>query len=131
MLKHLISVLAFVVVTFGVQGLSHFAINKAHYGKIIFMRADHILPLGTSAMVVQGVIMSLALSLYSAHPSLLDGLLVSLTFGAFLGLYIALVEPSKYAVPSVTSWTWVEASASLVQFSLYGLILGLVHQSLS
>ncbi len=30
MTKHLLSVLAFIIVTFAVQGLTHFVINKAH-----------------------------------------------------------------------------------------------------
>ena len=38
MTKHLISVLAFMGVTFGVQGVSHFLLNKDHFAEIGFLR---------------------------------------------------------------------------------------------
>lgn len=129
MLKHFLSVLAFMVVSFGVQGSSHFAISKGHYGAIDFMRAEPIMPLGLLTMVIQGLILSYALAAWrGTKVSVRDGLAVAGAFGLFLVSYIALVAPAKYTVPSVGSWMMVEGLAGLVQFAIFGILLGLVHK---
>lgn len=127
MIKHFLSVLAFVIVSFAVQGVSHFVINEAHFATIGFARAEPILALGVLVMVLEGIILTFALSAYKPNASIKHGLMLSLAFGLFLASYIALVEPSKYDVPSIIDWIKVEATASLVQFLAYGLILGYIH----
>ena len=47
--------------------------------------------------------------------------------GVFLVSYLALVEPAKYAVPSVGAWLAVEAGAGFVQFTLFGLLLAAIR----
>lgn len=114
-------------VSFAVQGMSHFVINGAHFASIGFARAEPILAMGVGVMVLEGIILTLALQAYKSKPSVKDGLILSLAFGLFLASYIAFVEPSKYDVPSIMQWIKVEASASLVQFVVFGLLLGYIH----
>jgi len=129
MLKHLLTVLAFMIVTFGVQGLSHFVINKAHFASIGFARENPIMPLGFAVMIIQGFILSFAMTYVGPNPvTLWSGIILSLTFGLFLGSYIALAEPAKYAAPSVLAWVRVEALASFTQFTIFGALLALIHQ---
>lgn len=131
MAKHALSILAFLIVSFAVQGFSHFIINAEHFAAIAFMRPQPILILGLSVMLVQGAIMSVALDKISPKGTTVrDGLVIALAFGVFLGSYIALVEPSKYAVPSLLGWISVEGSASLVQFVVSGVLMGLIHRRL-
>ena len=105
MLKHLLSVSGFIVVSFAVQGLNHFVINKAHYDEITFARAEPLLWLGVLTMVIQGFVLSFALTKMAPNGvTVADGMLVSLVFGIFLALYIAMAEPAKYAAPSIQSW---------------------------
>jgi len=131
MLKHALSIVAFMVVSFAVQGLSHFVINKAHFDAIGFPRPDPLIPLGLLVMIIQGLILSIALATWRPKMvTLKDGLAVSMTFGIFLVSYIAIVEPSKYIVPSIQSWLMVEGLAGLIQFGLYGVLLGLIHKRL-
>lgn len=132
MTKHLISVLAFMGVTFGVQGVSHFLLNKDHFAEIGFLRESPIMPLGFAVMIIEGLILSLALTrLAPTAPSLRDAIMVSLAFGLFLGSYIALTEPAKYAVPSILDWIKVEATDSTIQFGVFGVLLGLIHRKFS
>lgn len=131
MIKHLVSVLAFMLVTFGVQGLSHFVINKDHFAGISFARPDPILPLGFLAMIIQGIILSVTLVAWrEADVRVIDGVLVSATFGLFLASYIAFAEPAKYAAPSVPAWVLIEGTASIVQFAIFGVLLGIIHTQL-
>ncbi|WP_299683971.1 hypothetical protein [uncultured Tateyamaria sp.] len=127
-LRHILSVLAFAVVSFAAQGLSHFAVNADHFAAITHLRADPVIPMGLAAMVVQGGIMSVALHRW--HPRrarVTDGLAIALAFGVFLVSYIALVEPAKYTVPDIRAWIAVEAVVGAVQFTLFGVVLGAIH----
>jgi len=39
-----------------------------------------------------------------------------------------LAEPAKYVVPDVASWMGVELLAGLVQFTVFGVLLGFVYR---
>ena len=125
--------LAFVVASFLVQALSHFVVNSSHYAAIPFMRAEPILPLGVFTMILQGAVLSYLFPLLRrgdnrSTSTVGSALRFSWIMGLFLGSYIALVEPSKYVAPSVATWIGVEASATLLQFTLFGLLLAWVHR---
>ena len=125
---HSLAILAFVLVSFIVQGTSHFLVNSDHFTSIGFLRTEPIMPMWLAVMVLQGVILSVSLAyLRPSGATIRDGLRVSISFGLFLAAYIALVEPSKYQVPSIPAWIGVEATASTVQFLVYGILLGLIH----
>lgn len=128
-MKHIISIVAFMVVTFAVQGTSHFVLNADHYAGITHLRPEPIMPLGFAAMIIQGAILSLLLERSTNNQATIkDGLFVSMMFGIFLGSYMWLAEPAKYAVPSITAWISVELPVNLIQFAVYGMIIGFIHQ---
>ena len=130
-MKHVLTVLGYMLVSFGVQGVSHFVINQDHYAAVSYARPEPIVPMGLAVMALQGLILSVALSkLAPQGATIRDGLKVSLAFGLFLLGYIAIAEPAKYLVPSIAQWIVVEASAGLLQFTLAGLLIGLIHQKL-
>jgi hypothetical protein len=123
-----LATLAFVIASFAVQAASHFAINAGHYAGIKFMRNAPIMEFGFLTMVLQGAVLAYFYPLfYRAGSPVLQGLKFGLLMGVFLGSYIALVEPAKYAVPSIGEWIVVEALASLAQFSLYSVLLGIIY----
>ncbi|MEP2533381.1 hypothetical protein [Shimia sp.] len=125
----LITVLGFMVVTFGVQGGSHFVLAVDHYDTISFIRPDPVLPMGFAAMIVQASIMGLVLTrLWPEGVTLKQALLVSACFGMFLASYIVLAEPAKYAAPSIGAWMATEAMASTLQFTLFGAVLWLIFR---
>lgn len=124
MLKHILSIMCFIVASFSVQALSHFVINIDHFQSIDFMREDQFIGAGVLAMILQGAILS---HLYWRFINPASGFVGSMTFsylmGAFLAIYIAIVEPAKYDAPSYFNWLMVESSASFVQFTIFGLLL--------
>lgn len=126
---HVLSVLAFIVASFATQAVSHFVLNKAHYDTITFARADQVIWMGVSVMIVQGILLSVCYAtLAPVMPGMGGAVMFALGVGLFLGSYIALVEPAKYQVPSIARWVRVEGLASLVQFVFYGILLGLIYQ---
>ena len=125
----LLTVLAYSFVSFAVQAASHFAINASHYASIPIMRSEPIMALGISAMVIQGALAGLLFpAVRWGAASIRTGLLFAWVLGAFLASYIVLVEPGKYTVPSVSAWMRVEGLAALIQFTAFGLLLGLIHR---
>ncbi len=129
MIVHVFAVIAFMVVSFAAQGLSHFVINKEHFASVGFLRPEPIMALGLAVMVIQGGILSFSLQTWKGEAAKIkDGLSVSLLFGAFLVSYIAFVEPAKYAVPSIADWITVELTVGSLQFVAYCVLLGWIHQ---
>ena len=121
---------AFILVSFAVQAGSHFVLNVEHYAGIPIMRVEPIMPLGILTMVVQGTLAGLLFpTLRWANGSVRSGVKFAWILGAFLGSYIVLTEPAKYLVPSVTDWMLVESAASFVQFSLFGILIALIHRT--
>ena len=129
MRKHFLAVLAYVVATFATQAVSHFGVNAAHYAAVTYLRAQPIFALGVLSMLIQGTIMSY---LYAQLPrsgrSIGHAVLFAWLVGSILVSYEALAEAAKYGVPSVASWIAVEVAAGFVQFTFYGVLLGLVHR---
>lgn len=129
MLAHTLSVAAYLIVTFAVQATNHFVVNTAHYARQSIMAPEPVLAGGIASMLVQGVVLTFLYSrLRHPFPGVAGGVGFALLMGAFLGSYIALAEPSKYLVTSRLDWFAVEATASLIQFTLFGLALGYIHK---
>lgn len=124
-----LTVLAYVVATFGVQATSHFAINADHYRTITFLRDPPVFAFGILSMVIQGTVFALLFPAFGGgRPTLRRSLLFAWALGAFLASYIVLGESGKYAVPSVAAWIRVELLAAVAQFTLFGVLLWLVHR---
>ena len=127
-----LTVVAYVLTTFAVQGTSHFAINADHFAAIPIMRAEPLVPLGITSMLIQGLIFAWLYPVYANGASTLrKSIVFSWLIGGFLASYIVLGEAGKYAIPSLSSWIAVEASAALVQYTLFGVWLGLIHRTAS
>lgn len=127
MTRNVLAVLAYIVATFAVQATSHFAANQDHYAAVTHISPNPIIPLGLLAMLVQGIILSFAYTRIGAR-SMFDALRFAWLAGAFLVSYIALGEGGKYTLPSIPSWIAVEVIAGFAQFTVYGLLLGLVYR---
>ncbi len=124
-----LTVLAYVVTTFAVQGASHFAINSVHYAAIPIMRAEPVIPMGIASMLIQGLIFAALFPAFvRGAATVWDGVKLSWTLGAFLASYVVLGEAGKYAIPSIPSWIAVEASVAFVQYTLFGVLWGLIHR---
>ncbi|MCI0745521.1 MAG: hypothetical protein L0Y58_08960 [Verrucomicrobia subdivision 3 bacterium] len=128
MKQHVLSTLAYMVGTFAVQATSHFAVNREHYAAVSFIRPEPIFPLGIFSMVLQGGILSYLYALCVRQSSgWKSGLRFGLLTGVFFVSYPALAEPAKYQVPSVGQWMAVESIVGLIQFAIFGVLVGWIH----
>jgi hypothetical protein len=125
-----VTVLAYIATTFAVQGSSHFGLNAEYYAAIPIMRAQPVVAMGLTSMVIQGLIFAWLYPTFAAGASIVrKGIVFSWALGAFLASYIVLGEAGKYAIPSIPRWMAVEGSVALVQYTLFGVWLGLIHRT--
>ena len=125
-----VTVLAYVATTLAVQGGSHFGINAAYYAAIPIMRAEPVVAMGLTSMIIQGLIFAWLYPTFAGGASTVrKGIVFSWALGGFLASYIVLGEVGKYAIPSIPRWIAVEASVALVQYTLFGVWLGLIHRA--
>jgi len=116
---------SYIVASFFVQAISHFAINADHYSSITFMRNPPLMYLGLLTMLLQGIVLTfLYLRWANGDFRIKQGVIFGWLIGAFFVSYLALVEPDKYDVPDILKWVVVEGIAGAVQFTLFGLLLG-------
>jgi hypothetical protein len=128
MRRHILTILGYIVATFFTQATSHFVIFAQHYAALTYLRAETIFPLGFATMIIQGSVLSYVFANSRfAGGSRMDAVQFAWLFGAFLVSYTALGEAAKYNVPSIPSWIAVEVGVGFVQYTLFGILLGLAH----
>jgi hypothetical protein len=124
-----LTIVAYIVSTFATQGTSHFAVNADFYATLPFMRQEPIVAMGLIAMIIQGSLIGALFPYFNRHPNTVRNAVVfSWAFGAFLASYILLGEGGKYAIPSLPAWFAAEGITAFAQFTIFGLLLGLVHR---
>ncbi len=128
MRRHILSVLGYIVASFFTQATSHFVIFAQHYAAVPIMKAEPIFALGFTTMIIQGSVLSYVFANSRfAGGSRMDAVRFAWLFGAFGVSYAALGEAAKYNVPSIPSWIAVEVGVGFVQYTLFGILLGLAH----
>lgn len=96
--------------------------------KIFTRIEDPVIPLGLSAMLIQGALLAYAYPLLSRRrrPAV-DGLRFGVLAGVFLATSAVLAEAGKNYVTSLSTWLVLETTYYLLQFMLSGLVIGLVY----
>ena len=129
MKRHVLTILAFIVVTFITQATSHFAVNADHYAVIQHIRKEPIFQFGILVMLIQGALLSvLYAKAFNTYRTIKTAVGFSWMMGGFLVSYIALAEAAKYTVPSIAAWIGVEVATGFIQFTIFGILLGLVYR---
>lgn len=131
MVRYVLVIAAYVVATFSTQAVSHFVVNVDHYATLPHLRTEPVLSLGFLSMLIQGAALAL---LFAQSPwatrSMRNSLLFAWLGGSLIVSYIAFAEAAKYAIPSIPAWIGVELAAGFIQFTLFGLALGLIDRGL-
>lgn len=121
---------AYLVITFAMGFVWHLVLFKDLYAKLgIFTRIDDpIIPLGLSAMLIQGAVLAY---LYPFIARGGDVITEGLRFGLLMGLFIAssavIAEAAKQRVSSLPTWLIVESVYYAIQFALSGIAIALIY----
>jgi len=128
--KFLLAWAAYVVVTFVLGFVWHLALFKKTYQALgIFSRLDDpVIPLGLSAMLMQGAILAYVYPMFPKGGSLLaEGLKFGLVLGAFIASSAVFAEAAKQKVASLPTWLALESTYYVIQFGLAGIAIALVY----
>lgn len=128
--KFLQAWLAYVVITFIMGFVWHLVLFKDLYAELaIFSRIDDPnIPLGLSAMLIQGAILAYVYPKLATHghPAV-SGVRFGLLMGAFIASSAVIAEAAKQDVTSLSTWLVLESTYYVIQFSLSGLLIGLIY----
>jgi len=120
---------SYFVLTFVMAAGWHLALFKDVYARLgAFTRPRPIIPLGILSMVLQAVVVAYLYPLFSrgGHP-LTQGATFGLLLGIFMGSNAVLAEAGKNDVGSLPTWIALEGVYYLLQFTLVGLVIGLIY----
>lgn len=128
--KFLAAWAAYLVVTFAGGATWHLMLFRPTYVRLgIFTRIeDPIIPLGLSAMLLQGAILSYVYPIFARRERpVREGLEFGLLAALFIGSSAVLAEAGKNYVSSLGTWLLLEWSYYLLQFLLSGVAIALVY----
>lgn len=124
---------AYLVITFAMGFVWHLVIFKELYAELgIFTRIDDpIIPLGFTAMLIQGAVLAYLYPLIakSGNP-ISEGLKFGLLMGLFIASSAVIAEAAKQRVSSLPTWLVVESVYYAIQFSLSGIAIAFIYGKL-
>ncbi|MGH7547582.1 MAG: hypothetical protein ACREMM_05345 [Gemmatimonadales bacterium] len=127
--KFWIAAASYLVLTFVIAAGWHLALFKDVYARLgVFTRPRPIIPLGILSMVLQAAVVAyLYPFFYRGGTPLAEGAMFGLLLGVFMGSNAVLAEAGKNEVGSLGTWIALEGVYYLLQFTLVGLVVGLVY----
>jgi hypothetical protein len=107
----------------------HFVFFKQVYESLgIYNRAQPIIPLGLTSMIIQGCILAYLYPLFYKGGSPIGQ---GIKFGLLMGLYMfsvsTLANAAKIEVTSMSTWLMIQTAFHGIQFLIVGPAIGLVY----
>ncbi len=127
----ILGVLAYLLPTFPLGYFWHLVMFADQYHRLDMYRADVIIPLGLSSMIIQAILFSWA------YPRLFDtawaawkasALRFAILFSALAWSFTTLPVAAKYRMASVPDFITLETSFTLLQFALVAPFIALAHR---
>lgn len=128
--KFLAAWAGYLIATFIGGFVWHLLLFKQTYIDLkIFTRIeDPVIPLGLSAMFIQGALLAYVYPVLSRRRRpVVDGLRFGVLAGVFLATSAVLAEAGKNYVTSLSTWLVLETTYYLLQFMFSGLVIALVY----
>ena len=119
---------AYTVCTFLLAVTWHVLLFKERYESFGYFEGEPDFLVGLLTIGLQGILLSALFQMLNpAGNTLRRGLKFSLVAGAFFWTSHVLAFVAKQEVPGVTAFIWMETVFLLLQFGLFGLIIGAIH----
>ena len=127
--KLILGAAAYTVCTFSLAVGWHVLLFKERYESFGYFEGEPNFWAGLLTIVLQGVLLSILFSMLKTEGTALRrGLGFSLIIGAFFWTSHVLAFVAKQTVPGVSAFIWMETLYLLLQFGLFGLIIGIIHR---
>jgi len=121
------SLLAYLALTFACAVTWHLVLFKDYYLSV-GMRKDPLMHLGVFSMLIQAFVLSyLYPRFYKGGEPWKEGAAFGFFMGLFLASFAALADAGKFDLGSPVAWILHEGTITLVQFTLAGILIALIH----
>jgi hypothetical protein len=122
--------MGYVAIVFPLALIWHLALFKQNYVAFGYFRGDPNLPIGLLTITIQGIALAL---IYPYFQSGLVGWAHAFQFAGLIGLFFwtshVLALVAKQNVPNSGSFVFMETGYLMLQYGLFALWLGFLHQA--
>lgn len=127
--KLILGTAAYTVCTFSLAVGWHVLLFQERYESFGYFEGEPDFLLGLLTIVLQGVLLSALFPMLKAEgTSFRRGIKFAFIAGAFFWTSHVLAFVARQKVPEVSAFIWMETAYLLVQFGLFGLILGVIYR---
>ena len=120
---------AYTICTFSLAVGWHLLLFEERYEAFGYFEQEPDILLGLLAIVLQGVLLSTLFPMLKTEGTAFwRGIKSALVAGAFFWTSHVLAFVAKQKVPEVSAFIGMETAYMLLQFGLFGLILGVIHR---
>jgi len=127
--KLILGAAAYTICTFSLAVVWHVLLFKERYESFGYFEGEPSLLVGLLTIVLQGLLLSMLFAMLKpTGTGLHRGLRFSLVAGAFFWTSHVLAFVAKQEVSGVSAFVWMESVYLLIQFGLFGLVLGAIHR---
>ena len=120
---------AYTVCTFSLAVVWHVFLFKERYESFGYFEGEPNFLLGLLTIVLQGVLLCVLFPMMKPEGSSFGrGFRFALLTGAFFWTSHVLAFVAKQEVPGTTAFIWMETLYLLLQFGVFGLIIGVIHR---
>ena len=127
--KLVLGTTAYTICTFSLAVGWHVLLFSERYESFGYFEGEPDFLLGLIAIVLQGVLLSTLFPMLRTEGTpLRRGIRFALITGAFFWTSHVLAFVAKQTVPEAWSFIWMETGYLLLQFGLFGLIIGVIHR---
>lgn len=128
LLGTLFGTLAYSLITFPLAVIWHVLLFEEQYHRFGYFEGEPSFLLGLLTIVIQGFVLSFLYPYFNlAGRGIIKGLKYSLLVGIFFWSSHVLAFVAKQIVDSSLTFVLMESFYLLIQFGLYGLLIGLIH----
>lgn len=125
--KFVLAFFAYIALTFACAVIWHLVLFHDYYLSV-GMRKDPLMYLGVMSMLIQAAVLTyLYPRVYKGGEPLKEGAKFGFSMGLFLASFAALADAGKFDLGSPIAWILHEGTVTLFQFTLAGIIIGLIY----
>lgn len=127
--KLILGTAAYTICTFSLAVSWHVLLFQERYESFGYFEGEPDFLLGLLTIVLQGVLLSALFPMLKTEgTSFRRGIKFALITGAFFWTSHVLAFVARQKVPEVSAFIWMESAYLLIQFGLFGLIIGAIHR---
>ena len=127
--KLVVGTAAYTICTFSLAVIWHVLLFKERYESFGYFEGEPNFLVGLLSIVLQGILLCILFPMLKTQGSSFQrGIKFALITGAFFWTSHVLAFVAKQQVPGASAFIWMETLYLVLQFGVFGLIIGFIHR---